>query len=59
MYTNGKTIQDWVEKIKQSRGSLTASTLKAYQTRLKKLLMVNEKKDPLFLKNYWIQNEGN
>lgn len=45
-----KTIQNWVEKIKQSRKNLTASTLKSYQTRLKKLLMVNEKKDPLFLK---------
>jgi len=45
-----KTIQDWVEKIKQSRKNLTASTLKTYQTRLKKLLMVNEKKNPLFLK---------
>jgi len=45
-----KTIQEWVEKIRQSRGNLTVSTLKAYQTRLKKLLTVNKKKDPLFLK---------
>ena len=45
-----KTIQEVLEKIKVVRGSLTVATLKAYQTRLKKLLMVNEKEDPLFLK---------
>jgi len=41
----------WVEKIKQSRENLTASTLKTYQTRLKKLLKVTKKKDPTFLKS--------
>jgi len=44
-----KTIQQWVEKIKQTRPSLTESTLKTYRTRLKKLLTVNEAKDPNFL----------
>lgn len=51
------SITKWVEKIKQSRESLTESTLKTYQTRLKKLLVLNEKSDPTFLKTIPAEEE--
>jgi hypothetical protein len=50
-----KSITEWVEKIRQSRPSLTASTLKTYQTRLRKLLTLTKENDPTFLKTMEVE----